>query len=139
MCYTSVSTLGSPVPADLFSHARVHRRTCVLDFASVHVDTSLSDTSSRAHLSVVAPVVLGESSGQRIVDVSDSPAPYLVTPVPIGANLGQRIVDGSDSHIPSVTAPTGARFSAQRRGWFNFCRSQLNRSVPWTTHNPCSH
>ena len=60
----------------LFRGSLFHTRECFgeyasLGFASVHVDTFLSDTSSRAHLSVAAPVFIGDSPGQRNVGVSD--------------------------------------------------------------------
>ena len=117
---TPVPTLGSPVPR-ISDHTRICTgESASLGFTSVQVradldgmnygcvDTFLPDSSSRAHQVIGAPVSSGESSGQRSVDVSDSPALYLVAPVPIGANSGQKIVDVSDSHTQSITAPTGA-------------------------------
>ena len=51
-----------------------------------------------------APVFIGESSGQRSVDVSDSPTPPLAAPVPASASSGKRSVDVSDSYTPSGAA-----------------------------------
>ena len=104
------------------------------------MDTFLSDTSSRAHLSVAAPVVIGESSGQRCdgifelptmsvaaraiagassgqrsVDVSDSLAQHAVAPVPIGANSGERSANVPESATKTVAAPVIAGASSGQR------------------------
>ena len=68
---TPVSTLGSPVPRISSHTGECTGESASLGIASVHVETFLSDTSSRAHLSVAAPVFTGASFGQRSGDVCE--------------------------------------------------------------------
>ena len=96
---TPAPMLGSPVPRISY-----HTRDCTSEYASLrlasaHVDTFLSNSSSRAHLPVAAHVGIGESSGQRNIDVSDSPVPHVV-PVPVDESSGQRSDGISESPAP---------------------------------------
>ena len=112
-----VTALGSPVPRIFFHTRECTGEPAYLDFASVHVDTSLSDTSSRAHPSVVAPVVIGLMAEKAMLPIHRS---FLILlsriPVPIDKSSGQRS-DGIFFELPtmSVAAPAISGASSGQR------------------------